>query len=179
MSDVRVERRHAPDAVERVLRGLPDWLGIDEAICSYVEDAAHLRSYLAVRDGGVTGIALLKQHFPLCAEIHLLAVQQDAHRRGIGSALLSAMEDDLSTQGIRYLLVHTVGPSFDSPPHAVVKASSNSSARADAGIRRFTDFVAPAAPKKAIAPARRSAERPVIPSAVSGSRLAGDHPRAI
>ncbi|MBA2415729.1 MAG: GNAT family N-acetyltransferase [Geodermatophilaceae bacterium] len=122
MSDVRVERRNAPDAVERVLRGLPDWFGIDEAIRGYVGDAARLPSYLAVRDGSVAGIALLKRHFPLSAEVHLLAVQQNAHHQGIGSALLSAMEDDLSREGVQYLLVHTVGPSFDNPPYARTRA---------------------------------------------------------
>ncbi|MFT4217001.1 MAG: hypothetical protein QM619_07410 [Micropruina sp.] len=36
---VTVERRRDPLAVERVLRTLPDWFGIEEAILGYVAKA--------------------------------------------------------------------------------------------------------------------------------------------
>lgn len=113
-----VQRRADPDAVDRLLRGLPDWFGDEDAILGYVADAATLPSYLAVDDGSVRGVALIHRHFPDSAELHLVAVDPAAHRSGIGTALLHALEQDLAGDGVRMLQVHTVGASFLSPGYA-------------------------------------------------------------
>ncbi len=114
-----IERRHDPAAVEGILRLLPEWFGIDDAIAGYVRNASTFPSYLAVdTDGVVIGIALLERHFPLSAEIHLLAVHPDEHRNGVGRALVGAIEGDLRADGARMLQVHTVGPSYPDEAYA-------------------------------------------------------------
>ncbi|CAN5237166.1 hypothetical protein BH11ACT2_BH11ACT2_14590 [soil metagenome] len=55
---VEIDRRQDPDATDRILRSLPEWFGIEEAIQHYVLSAARLDSFLAVRDGEVVGVAL-------------------------------------------------------------------------------------------------------------------------
>lgn len=101
-----------PAAVERLLRGLPEWFGVEASVRGYVRDAAHLPGYLAVGDNGrVLGALLVKVHFPAAAEIHLLAVDREVHRCGIGTALLCAAEADLARDGVRLLQVKTLGPS--------------------------------------------------------------------
>jgi GNAT superfamily N-acetyltransferase len=115
---VRVSRRNDPEATERILKSLPDWFGIEPAIRSYARDAAVLRSYLAETSGQVAGVALVKQHFPASAELHLIAVRRDQHDRGIGRALVEAVERDLVGAGVGLFQVHTVGPSYEDPFYA-------------------------------------------------------------
>ncbi len=116
-----------PAAVERLLRALPDWFGIAESVVEYVGDAARLPTYLAYaehaedRDGSadigvrtgapVVGALLVRRHFPESAEVHLMAVDPGVHRRGVGHALLTAVEADLRADGVQLLQVKTQGPS--------------------------------------------------------------------
>jgi ribosomal protein S18 acetylase RimI-like enzyme len=104
--------KRGPAAVERLLRGLPDWFGIAESVTEYVAAAARLPTYLAYLDGRseAVGALLLARHFPEAAEVYLMAVAPYLHRRGIGRALLRAAEADLSSEGARFLQVKTLGP---------------------------------------------------------------------
>ena len=72
-----------PAAVERILRGLPEWFGIESSIVGYVEAAGRLPGLLAVADGEPLGVLALERHFPTAAEIHLMAVERSRHRRGM------------------------------------------------------------------------------------------------
>lgn len=105
--------RQEPDAVERLLRSLPDWFGIEESLREYVEDARTKPTYLAVetRSGEVVGALLVTMHNPESAEIHLLAVSPDHHRQGIGRVLVTAFETEMAAAGVRVLQVKTLGPS--------------------------------------------------------------------
>jgi GNAT superfamily N-acetyltransferase len=72
-----------PEAVAALLRGLPEWFGIEEATAAYVEAARTMPTVDATR-----------------------------HRRGIGTALLERAEAELGADHVRYLQVKTLGPSF-------------------------------------------------------------------
>ena len=98
-----------PDEVERILRRLPEWFGIEQSLRDYVDDARRLPTYL-VRDPDdiVVGVLLVKRHFPSAAEVHLMAVDRAWHRRGVGRALLRALEADLAAEGVRFLQVKTL-----------------------------------------------------------------------
>ena len=59
---INVERRPDPQATERVLRVLPSWSGIEDAIQGYVKDAESKTSYV---DGDTTvSVALSRTAFP-------------------------------------------------------------------------------------------------------------------
>jgi GNAT superfamily N-acetyltransferase len=109
-----------PQAVDRLLRSLPEWFGIESSITGYVEAAAHLPTYLAWPAGilaasdtepTAAGVLLAARHFPAAAEIYLMAVDPASHRRGVGRALVEALERDLLADGVRLLQVKTLGPS--------------------------------------------------------------------
>jgi GNAT superfamily N-acetyltransferase len=105
-----------PATVERLLRKLPNWFGIESAISDYVEAARQLPAYLAWPDrapaaGLAAGALLAKRHFPSSAEIYLMAVDPAVHRQGAGRALISALEADLAVDHVQYLQVKTLGPS--------------------------------------------------------------------
>jgi GNAT superfamily N-acetyltransferase len=116
--------QQAPEAVDRLLSALPGWFGIESSNVGYVEAARTLPTYLAwpaaagpARTAAQSGehpagVLLVERHFPGAAEIHLLAVQPDMHRRGAGRALVGALERDLAADGVRWLQVKTLGPSF-------------------------------------------------------------------
>lgn len=102
-----------PDDVERLLRSLPEWFGIESSIREYVDDARHLPTHVvrAPSERTVIGVLLVKRHFPTAAEVHLMAVDRAWHRRGAGRALLAAAEADLRADGVKYLQVKTLSPS--------------------------------------------------------------------
>jgi GNAT superfamily N-acetyltransferase len=106
-------------AVERLLRMLPGWFGIESSIIEYVEAAQRLPTYLVwpvgnpgiMPDGQPAGALLAVRHFPCSAEIHLMAVDPAIHRRGAGRALIAALEADLTAEKVQFLQVKTLGPS--------------------------------------------------------------------
>lgn len=61
------------------------------------------------------GVLLAARHFPGAAEIHLMAVTRSLHRRGVGRALVEALERDLIADGVGLLQVKTLGPSHPDP----------------------------------------------------------------
>jgi GNAT superfamily N-acetyltransferase len=95
---------------ERILRGLPDWFGFEQTNAQYIRDLETMRSFVAVADGEVLGFLSLHDHNPQTSEIHVLAVREDLHRRGIGRALVERAEDGLRGK-TRLLQVKTLGPS--------------------------------------------------------------------
>jgi GNAT superfamily N-acetyltransferase len=106
-----------PGTVERLLGLLPHWFGISASNTAYVESARTLPTYLARpagRDAASSdpvGVLLARRHFREAAEIHLMAVDPGLHRRGIGRALVTALEAGLIADGCLLLQVKTRGPS--------------------------------------------------------------------
>jgi GNAT superfamily N-acetyltransferase len=105
--------------VSRLLTALPDWFGIESSNAGYVASAATLPTYLAWpadsgrgRDRQAVGVLLSERHFPAAAEIHLMAVEPELRRHGVGRALVEALERDLVDDGVRLLQVKTLGPSY-------------------------------------------------------------------
>lgn len=105
----------SPRTVERLLRLLPGWFGIESSNAHYAEVAATMPTYLAwpaqARPGAAAGVLLAVRHFPAAAEIYLMAVDPAMHRQGAGRALVEALERDLVADGVRLLQVKTLGPS--------------------------------------------------------------------
>lgn len=111
-----------PATVDRLLRSLPEWFGIEAAIVDYVESAHRLATYLAWPPSGVAaGVLLAARHFPSSAEIHLLAVDRAWHRQGAGRALVAALEADLIADGVSLLHVKTLGPSHANPAYELTR----------------------------------------------------------
>ena len=111
----------SPPTVDHLLRSLPDWFGVEAAIADYVIKAHELPTYLAWPAGESSarspqsqpvGVLLAARHFRESAEIYLLAVEPAMHRRGIGRALVAALEDDLIADDVEMLEVKTLGPSL-------------------------------------------------------------------
>lgn len=108
-----------PDTVARLLRLLPTWFGMPASNEAYVQAARELPTYLAwpaasggsEAAAGPVGALLARRHFPVAAEIHLMAVDPALHRQGVGRALVHALEADLTADGVELLQVKTLGAS--------------------------------------------------------------------
>jgi ribosomal protein S18 acetylase RimI-like enzyme len=106
-----VAGEHRPDEVERLLRDLPEWFGIEQSILSYANAARTLPSTFALRDDEVVGACVVRHHTPAAAEIEVLAVKRAWHRQGIGRRLVQTVESRLRDNGVLLLQVKTRGPS--------------------------------------------------------------------
>lgn len=108
---IRPIRDDEHGACERILRALPDWFGIENALLDYVRDTQRLPTQLAHVGDEAVGFVTVRRHFPRAAEIHCMAVLPEHHRAGIGRAMVQFIEHDLTRQGVRFLQVKTLGPS--------------------------------------------------------------------
>ena len=95
---------------EPILRSLPAWFGIEQAIVQYVTDINQLPTFLVYESGEVIGFLSIKQHYPTSAEILVMGIRQDAHRQGIGRALMQQAQAWLKDMGVEYLQVKTLSP---------------------------------------------------------------------
>jgi XTP/dITP diphosphohydrolase len=110
-----IAREHDPDAKERICRAilesLPDWFGIPEAIDQFCREVRALRMWVARAGDEVAGLATVLQHFPVTAELHLIAIRAEHHRAGLGERLLAEVEAHLRKKATRLLTVKTLAPS--------------------------------------------------------------------
>ncbi len=105
-----------------ILRSLPDWFGIEDAILNYSLEIDRLPTWLACESGQVIGFLSLKQHNPYSAEVYVMGVLQQAHHNGIGRAFMAEAEAWLREQGVEYLQVKTLGPSHPDNNYAKTRA---------------------------------------------------------
>jgi GNAT superfamily N-acetyltransferase len=105
-------------ACEAILRGLPAWFGIEEAIQHYAQEIHTLPTYVAVEAGHVCGFVTLYHHNPYTSEIYIMAVRKEHHRRGMGRALITHAEAICRQMGVEYLQVKTLGSSHPSVEYA-------------------------------------------------------------
>jgi ribosomal protein S18 acetylase RimI-like enzyme len=111
-----------PDDVERLLRGLPEWFGIESSILQYIEAAKALPTTVVLDDDRVVAVCIIRHHGPVAAEIELLAVERALHRHGFGRRRLRHVEARLRESGIALLQVKTRGPSARSDEYARTRA---------------------------------------------------------
>ena len=106
------------DDCEAVLRSLPMWFGIEQALLMYARDSATMPTF-ALSDGPhLVGFLTLREHFPDAWDIHCIAVRADARGHGHGSRLLAHAEGWLKERGVRFLQVKTVAATSSSKEYA-------------------------------------------------------------
>lgn len=108
--------------VERILRTLPEWFGIESALVQYVEDAARMPTWYASIEGEVVGFLSVHRHFPETAEVHVVGVLPAHHRSGVGRALQVRVEAWLRAEGVRVLQVKTISASSPDTFYARTRA---------------------------------------------------------
>ena len=103
---------------EQILRSLPAWFGIEEALLMYAGDSVAMPTFALEEGSRLVAFLTLKEHFPEAWEIHCVAVHADARNRGCGTRLLDEAEAWLARRGVRFLQVKTIAASSSSASYA-------------------------------------------------------------
>ena len=99
------------EVCEQILRALPQWFGIEGAVLQYLKDIETMPTLVARADDEVVGFLTIKRNNEYSAEVHVMGVRPDMHRRGIGKELIRYAETILREDGVEYLQVKTLSPS--------------------------------------------------------------------
>ncbi len=91
-----------------ILEALPDWFGIPEARESYIAESARKIFFCAFEGEQPVGFLYLKETGSATAELYVMGVLQEYHRRGIGTALFQRAKVAAVEQGYAFLQVKTV-----------------------------------------------------------------------
>ncbi len=108
---VRFVQSSDPAVCEKILRALPEWFGIEASLVQYVADTANYPTWIAEHDETAAGFITVRRHNPHAAEVHCMGVLPRWHRRGVGAAMISFVEERLRGDGCEFLQVKTLGPS--------------------------------------------------------------------
>ena len=125
--NIRGPRLDAAAQCEAVLRSLPGWFGIEDALQMYAHDSARLPGFAIEAagdegDANIVGFISLVQHFPAAWEVHCIAVHADARHHGHGGALLAHAERWLVDRGARWLQVKTIAATNPDANYAQTRA---------------------------------------------------------
>ena len=105
------EQKNAADKqriTRQILEALPDWFGIPEAREGYIEKSAE-QPFFAAFDGETpVGFLYLVQTGRDTAELYVMGVLKEYHRRGIGRTLFAAAKRRAKELGYSFLQVKTV-----------------------------------------------------------------------
>ena len=100
------DRREA--AAREVLEALPDWFGIPESREAYIRESRAQPFWADIESGETRGFLALKETSPYTAELAVMGVLPEYHRRGIGRALFDAFRRYAKEKGYVFLQVKTV-----------------------------------------------------------------------
>lgn len=92
----------------QILEALPEWFGIPEAREKYVSDSAGQTFIADIEQGEAVGFLCLKGTGDVTAEIAVMGVLKEYHRRGVGRKLVKAAEKAAAEQGYSFMQVKTV-----------------------------------------------------------------------
>jgi GNAT superfamily N-acetyltransferase len=96
---------------DHILRSLPDWFGIEEAIVEYTNTVGDTVFIVAMDQDKAVGFLSLKLNNLYTGDIYVLGVLPEHYLKGIGSRLVDLAEQYLKEQGARFMMVKTLGES--------------------------------------------------------------------
>lgn len=107
-----------PQIANTILRALPDWFGIEEAIVGYCEESAKLPMVVLTLDEKPIGFCSLKVNYGVNCELHVLGILPEFHGKGLGKMMLDFIEHYCREQAIPYLSVKTLSERHPDPFYA-------------------------------------------------------------
>jgi len=104
-----------------IVQSLPEWFAINKIVEHHIEMARALPFVCASLYGKVVGFAALKPHHRINCEIYAMGVFREFHRRGIGKAIITEIEDYCRARGAGYVTVKTVGEASRNAHYAATR----------------------------------------------------------
>lgn len=99
----------------RILRSLPRWFGIEEAIVEYVESVKELPFITITLSDKVVGFCALKINYGINADLYVLGILRNFHGIGMGTRMVEFIQDYCRDKGIRYMTVKTLSEKHPDP----------------------------------------------------------------
>ncbi len=108
---------------QNILDLLPEWFGIQEAKENYVKESDSLPMIGCFDNdtGMCIGFLALKDSTSNAAEIFVMALHPDYHRRGCGASLAREAETKARSNGKEFLFVKTLSSEHPDPHYAVTR----------------------------------------------------------
>jgi len=94
-----------------ILRKLPEWFGIEEAICEYVNGVKNSDFYVAFYLDIPVGFISVRSNNKYTSEIYVIGILKEYHNQGIGKKLLETVQEELIKNNFKILMVKTLGNS--------------------------------------------------------------------
>jgi len=105
-----------------ILGKLPQWFGIPTANADYAAAADRHPTVVSTINGQPVGVLTTVQHSDAAAEVYVMVVLPEHHRRGVGVAMLTVAEQDLVERGITFLQVKTLAATHPDPGYVKTRA---------------------------------------------------------
>ena len=97
-----------------ILRALPSWFNIESGIADYIKQVKTMPFYVAFDENKPIGFVAIKIHNPFTAEIYVMGILEEYHRKGIGKNLINICETFCVDRKIEFLIVKTLDESAES-----------------------------------------------------------------
>ena len=101
------------EIAQAVLSALPEWFGLPESTAEYVRLCGDAPFWAAMEEIQPAGFIAMKETSPYAAEILVMGVLPQYHRRGLGRALWQALYARAQSLGYEFLQVKTVRQGCD------------------------------------------------------------------
>jgi len=102
---------------ESILRSLPAWFGIEEALQCYVSGVAETDFFTVHVGERPVGFVSMLEHNEFTSEVYCMGIFEEVHGRGLGTELLETAERKLREDGKKVLTVKTLGDSHPDPDY--------------------------------------------------------------
>ena len=111
-------RQEKSQICEAILRALPAWFGIEQAIVDYVNDVQTMPFCGVMMDDNPIGFVAINDHNSSTAEIHVMGVLENHQWHGIGRQLVQWCEQHCMQTNREFLTVKTLDESRENGEYA-------------------------------------------------------------
>lgn len=105
----------SPEDVHHLLATVPEWFGRPESNREYVRATQNLPCWVARTGHRAIGVLAVQKHSATSWEIHVMVVDRQFHRHGVGRALIQQVEEEARKAKVSLLQVKTLGASHSDP----------------------------------------------------------------
>jgi ribosomal protein S18 acetylase RimI-like enzyme len=94
-----------------ILKGLPNWFGIPEAIDEYIEESSKMPFFACYDKNTIVGFVAIKKHNIYSTEVYVMGISKTYHRQGVGRNLIEECIKWCKENDIEFLQVKTLDES--------------------------------------------------------------------
>jgi len=92
----------------KILNSLPNWFGVPESTMDYIAGVRDKPFYAVFNNGEAVGFVSIKVHNAFTAEIYVMGILEDYHRKGIGRQIVKICEIYCRQNNMEFLTVKTL-----------------------------------------------------------------------